>query len=35
LYSVAAKIGEIMAADGYPVKDYMQEYKSLPIDLVK
>ena len=29
LYSVAAKIGEIMAADGYPVKDYMQEYKSL------
>ena len=29
LYNVAAKIGEIMAADGYPVKDYMQEYKSL------
>lgn len=29
LYSVAAKIGEIMAANGYPVKDYMQEYKSL------
>ena len=29
LYSVAAKIGEIMAVDGYPVKDYMQEYKSL------
>lgn len=29
LYSVAVKIGEIMAADGYPVKDYMQEYKSL------
>ena len=29
LYSVAAKIGEMMAADGYPVKDYMQEYKSL------
>ena len=29
LYSVAAKIGEIMATDGYPVKDYMQEYKSL------
>ena len=29
LYSVAAKIGEIMAADGYPIKDYMQEYKSL------
>ena len=29
LYSVANKIGEIMAANGYPVKDYMQEYKSL------
>ncbi len=29
LYSVTAKIGEIMAANGYPVKDYMQEYKSL------
>ena len=29
LYSVRAKIGEIMSANGYPVKDYMQEYKSL------
>ena len=29
LHSVANKIGEIMAANGYPVKDYMQEYKSL------
>jgi hypothetical protein len=29
LYNVASKIGEIMAAEGYPVKDYMQEYKSL------
>ena len=29
LYSVANKIGEIMTAKGYPVKDYMQEYKSI------
>lgn len=29
LYNVASKIGEIMSAEGYPVKDYMQEYKSL------
>ena len=29
LYNVASKIGELMAAEGYPVKDYMQEYKSL------
>ena len=29
LSNVVSKIGEIMAENGYPVKDYMQEYKSL------
>lgn len=29
LSGVASKIGEIMAKNGYPIKDYMQEYKSI------